>query len=119
MCGRTFTSIQIVLLFLLAHCAPRTTDSMSAASSCMAVSLTVLDAISRLPLAGHLSRARAPESLRFYRRYPPSDTSPNAPHASTSAGSMLRLPPKRSIAHDFALVASCHRIVSQESVLRC
>jgi hypothetical protein len=30
-----------------------------------------------------------------------------------------RLPPKRSIAHDFALVASCHGIVSQEPVLRC
>ncbi len=31
-----------------------------------------------------------------------------------------RLPPKRSIAHDLAgLVASCHRIVSQDSVLRC
>ncbi len=31
-----------------------------------------------------------------------------------------RLPPKRCIADDFAgLVAACHRIVSQESVLRC
>ena len=31
----------IVLLFLLAHCAPRTTDTMSAASSCVEVSLPI------------------------------------------------------------------------------
>jgi hypothetical protein len=45
---------------------------------------------------------------------------PQCSQASSSAGSPLRLPPKRSITHDFAgLVAACHRIVSQESVLRC
>jgi hypothetical protein len=46
-----------------------------------------------------------------------SDRPPIRPPTHLTCRLPQRLPPKRSIAHDFALVAACHRIVSQESVL--
>ena len=70
----------------------------------------------RTPPTSFPSRPRARLIVRDFTE---PDRPPIRPPAYLLYRLPQRLPPKRCIAHHFALVAACHRIVSQESVLWC
>ena len=89
--------------------------TMSVSFGCLRFDQQLKDTIDRRPPTS-LSRARARLKAHDFTA---SARCPIRPPTHLFYCLPQRLSPKRCIADDFALVAACHRIVSQESVLWC